>query len=84
MHLCGYVSMYVWHLELTREPSHVAQQMTYRNVGLQKGHWLGAIKIFSLKGLTQLRKSHRIYPEYMPKCSVGYTDYVCNFFPQKY
>ena len=36
-----------------------------------------------LKGLTQLWKSHRIYPKYMPKCSVGSTDYVCNFLAKK-
>ena len=35
-----------------------------------------------LKGLTQLWKSRRIYPKYMPKCSVGSTDYVCNFSPK--
>ena len=29
-------------------------------------------------------KSRRIYPKYMPKCSVGFTDHVCNFFTQKY
>ena len=32
-----------------------------------------------LKGLTQLWKSRRIYPKYMPKCSVGSTDHVCKF-----
>ena len=35
-----------------------------------------------LKGLTQLWKSRRIYPKYMPKCSIGSTDYVCNFLPK--
>ena len=35
-----------------------------------------------LKGLTQLWKSRRIYPKYMPKCSVGSTNYVCNFLPK--
>ena len=35
--------------------------------------------ISELKGLTQLRKSRRIYPKYMPKCSVGSTDHVCKF-----
>ena len=33
-----------------------------------------------LKGLTQLWKSRRIYPKYMPKCSVGSTDHVCKFY----
>ena len=35
-----------------------------------------------LKGLTHLGKSRSIYPKYMPKCSVGSTDYVCNFCPK--
>ena len=34
---------------------------------------------FTLKGLTQLWKSRRIYPKYMSKCSVGSTDHVCKF-----
>ena len=34
---------------------------------------------YLLKGLTQLWKSRRIYPKYMPKCSVGSTDHVCKF-----
>ena len=38
---------------------------------------------FYLKGLTQLRKSRRIYPKYMPKCSVGSTDHVCKFLLKK-
>ena len=29
-------------------------------------------------------KSRRIYPKYMPKCSVAFTDHVYNFFAQKY
>ena len=36
-----------------------------------------------LKGQTQLWKSRRIYPKYMPKCSVGSTDHVCKIFTQK-
>ena len=35
--------------------------------------------VVSLKGLTQLWKSRRIYQKYMPKCSVGSTDHVCKF-----
>ena len=27
-------------------------------------------------------KSRRIYPKYMPKCSVGFTDHVGNFLPK--
>ena len=42
-------------------------------------HWLCSC----LKGLTQLRKSRRIYPKYMPKCSVGSTDHVCKFLLKK-
>ena len=48
-------------------------------------HWTivpGLILI--LKGLTQLWKSRRRYPKYMPKCSVGSTDDVCNFFAKNY
>ena len=36
-----------------------------------------------LKGLTQLWKNRRIYPKYMPKCSVGSTDHVCKFLLKK-
>ena len=36
------------------------------------------------KGLTQLWKSRRIYPKYMPKCSVGSTDHVCKFLLKKF
>ena len=39
----GHVCMYVWYLELSREPTHVAQQMRYQNVGLRNGHCLGTI-----------------------------------------
>ena len=35
---CMYVGMYVWYLELSREPRHVAQQTRYQNVGLRNGH----------------------------------------------
>ena len=38
----------------------------------------------TLKGLTQLWKSRRIYPKYMPKCSVGSTDHVCKFLLKKF
>ena len=37
-----------------------------------------------LKGLTQLWKSRRIYPKYMPKCSVGSTAHVCKFLLKKF
>ena len=37
----------------------------------------------NLKGLTQLWKSRRIYPKYMPKRSVGSTDHVCKFLLKK-
>ena len=36
-----WVGMYVWYLELSREPRHVAQQTRYQNVGLRNGHCLG-------------------------------------------
>ena len=36
-----------------------------------------------LKELTQLWKSRRIYPKYMPKCSVGSTDHLCKFLLKK-
>ena len=46
-HVCmwvgGYVGMYVWYLELSREPRHVAQQTRYQNVGLRNRHCLGTI-----------------------------------------
>ena len=35
--------MYVWYLELSRKPRHVAQQMRCQNVGLWNGHCLGTI-----------------------------------------
>ena len=35
-----------------------------------------------LKGTNPALKSRRIYPKYMPKCSVGSTNYVCNFLPK--
>ena len=38
-HVCGYV----WYLELSREPRHVAQQMRYQNVDLRNGHCLGTL-----------------------------------------
>ena len=40
---CMYVCMYVWYLEFSREPRHVAQQTRYQNVGLRNGHCLGTI-----------------------------------------
>ena len=40
----GWVSGYVWYLELSREPKHVTQQLRYQNVDLSKGHCLGTIK----------------------------------------
>ena len=45
----GWVSGYVWYLELSREPKHAAQQMRYQNVDLSNGHCLGTIIIFYLK-----------------------------------
>ena len=33
----GWVSGYVWYLELSREPKHAAQQMRYQNVDLSNG-----------------------------------------------
>ena len=42
----GWVSGYVWYLELSREPKHAAQQMWYQNVDLSNGHCLGTIIIF--------------------------------------
>ena len=39
----GHVCMYVWYLELSREPRHVTQQMMYQNVGLRNGHCLGTV-----------------------------------------
>ena len=43
MYVGGYVCMYVWYLELSREPRHVAQQTRYQNVGLRNGHCLGTV-----------------------------------------
>ena len=40
----GWVSGYVWYLELSREPKHAAQQMRYQNVDLSNGHCLGTIR----------------------------------------
>ena len=45
----GWVSGYVWYMELSREPKHVAKQMRYQNVDLSNGHCLGTIIIFKLK-----------------------------------
>ena len=42
---CMYVGMYVWYLELSREPRHVAQQTRYQNVGLRQSmEWIGSIR----------------------------------------
>ena len=41
-----WLSGYVWYLELSREPKHVAQQMRYQNVDFSNGHCLGTIIIF--------------------------------------
>ena len=43
MYACGWVGTYVWYLELSREPRHVAQQTRYQNVGHRNGHCLGTI-----------------------------------------
>ena len=45
----GWVSGYVWYLELSREPKHAAQQMRYQNVDLSNGHCLGTIVLLSIK-----------------------------------
>ena len=37
-----------------------------------------------IKGTNPALKSCRIYPKYIPKRSVGSTDYVCSFLPKKY
>ena len=42
----GWGSGYVWYLELSCEPKHIAQQMRYQNVDLSNGHCLGTIIIF--------------------------------------
>ena len=42
----GWVSGYVWYLELSREPKHAVQQIRYQNVDLSDGHCLGTIIIF--------------------------------------
>ena len=44
----GWVSGYVWYLELSREPKHVPQQMRYQNVDLSNGYCLGTIIIACL------------------------------------
>ena len=43
MYAHGWVRGYVWYLELSREPRHVAQQTRYQNVGLRNGHCLGTV-----------------------------------------
>ena len=48
----GWVSGYVWDLELSREPKHVAQQMRYQNVDLSNAHCLGTIIILYLSYVT--------------------------------
>ena len=45
-------------------------------------HMLQRQKSRNLKGLTHLWKSRRIYQKYMPTCSVGSTNSVCNFLPK--
>ena len=42
----GWVSGYVWYLELFREPKHAAQQMKYQNLDPSNGYCLGTIIIF--------------------------------------
>ena len=42
-HVCMWVCGYVWYLELSRKPRHVAQQTRYQNVGLRNGHCLGTV-----------------------------------------
>ena len=53
MYVCGWVGGYVWYLELSREPRHVAQQTRYQNVGLRNGHCLGTVS----SGLTSARRA---------------------------
>ena len=45
MYLCMYVYMWVWYLELSGEPRHVAQQTRYQIVGLRNGHCLGTMSL---------------------------------------
>ena len=49
--------------------------LTARN--LHVFHALTLLKRMLLKGLTQLWKSRRIFPKYMPKCSVSSTNNFC-------
>ena len=44
-HVCMYVCGYVWYLELSREPIHIAQQTRHQNVGLRNGHCLGTVSL---------------------------------------
>ena len=46
---CGWVSGYVWYLELSRETKHVAQQMRYQNVDLSNGYCSSTMINFYLK-----------------------------------
>ena len=38
MYVGGWVGGYVWYLELSHEPRHVAQQTRYQNVDIGNGH----------------------------------------------
>ena len=62
---------------------------SHNQLNEQTGNWrqrplrhLSGINVSSmdLTGLTHKWKSRRIYPKYMPKCLVGSTDYVSNFY----
>ena len=56
----GYVGMYVWYLELSREPRHVAQQTRYQNVGLRNGHCLGTISSGATSNQRAARETAKI------------------------
>ena len=43
MYVGGWVGGYVWYLEFSRKPRHVAQQTRYQHVDLGNGHCLGTI-----------------------------------------
>ena len=48
----------------------------------RENHYVSRRRHPSFKGTNPALKSRRIYPNYMPKCSVGSTNYVCNYLPK--
>ena len=56
-HVCMYVGGWVWYLELSREPRHVAQQTRYQNVGLGNRHCLHRHHIIGVRLLTSARRA---------------------------